>query len=362
MPNGRRSRRAGVSENSAEFHDRVPWSQAWYDFHKGSWWCSAQRSCMAILFGLGGDALSDMCPSGQVGAAPSSIEECRKLDPSEDSAVTRYRRDNSTNKFGQCTFWHSWRMLPQLVHFSIGASPGRRRGVYFISKSVVYRALVTRAFPRCFLSICKDVRLIMPVLSCANVRPSFSTHSRATGGRYRSRRSILWSCCAWCLSSLLDLWKGQRFAVHRMACNSGIPFSVALSALFTCLLTPSIAPVTFCLRLLPLLRQSSAFRKLFLYAKTCKPGCRRCLMRQSSAHILRHLNSPVLTLGCTVDTCPSSWRLVEFSTHLSTCLRSPEKCRFASCGMFCVICSTSVLLPIVIEKCSHDILLLLKKI
>ena len=112
-----------VRGNSAEFHDRVSWPQAWYDFHRGYWWCSAQRSCIAILFDLGGDPLSDMCPSGQVGGAPSSIEECRGLGPSEDSAVTRSRRDNSMNKFRQSTFRHSWRMLPQLVHVSICASP-----------------------------------------------------------------------------------------------------------------------------------------------------------------------------------------------------------------------------------------------
>ena len=44
-----------------------------------------------------------------------------------------------------------------------------------------------------FLSVCKDVRPMMSVLSCANERTSSSTYSRAAGDRQRSCGSFLWS-------------------------------------------------------------------------------------------------------------------------------------------------------------------------
>ena len=60
-------------------------------------------------------------------------------------------------------------------------------------------------------------------------------------------------------------------------------------------------------------------------------------------------------LGSVVDPCPSSVpEAFEFSTHLSTCLSSPEETTSQKCGTFIVICSTTVLLPIVMEKCSQS--------
>ena len=46
-------------------------------------------------------------------------------------------------------------------------------------------------------------------------------------------------------------------------------------------------------------------------------------------------------------------RLLEFSAHFSASLGSLEECRFAS-SQFGVICSTSVLLSSVMEKCSQS--------
>ena len=43
----------------------------------------------------------------------------------------------------------------------------------------------------------------------------------------------------------------------------------------------------FCLRQFPQLRASRAIPKFFLYARTCKPGCRRCF-------IMRYMNSLVM--------------------------------------------------------------------
>ena len=45
---------------------------------------------------------------------------------------------------------------------------------------------------------------MMSVLSCANERPSFSTHSRAVGDRNRSRGSFLWSLL--CLVPIIHCW------------------------------------------------------------------------------------------------------------------------------------------------------------
>ena len=45
---------------------------------------------------------------------------------------------------------------------------------------------------------------MMSVLSCANERPSFSTHSRAVGDRHLSRGSFLWSLL--CLVPIIHFW------------------------------------------------------------------------------------------------------------------------------------------------------------
>ena len=186
--------------------------------------------------------------------------------------------------------------------------------------SAVYRALMTRTFPRCFLSVCKDVRPIMPVLSCANERPSFSTLSRAVGDRYRSRRSILWSCCAWCLSLTVGLTERTTSCcsqdVLKFLCDSSWRSDRSYSLGF-------FRSVRLCLRAcgLQVLRQSRfAFIYFLCSDKAVQFGNSFCMPRRASqvvgvvlcaspaleVDILRYLNSPVMMLGSTVDTCPSS--------------------------------------------------------